>query len=301
MASRSLQMLSLLLATSGLALAGQTPLQQRSSLERNATIALYPESLGPSHIDSPPPLCSPKESSTTITLGLETCLSGAYYARNAFQITEDPVCPNGGRPIMVYYQNRGCTGQPTYHSDRKGDAIPHDCLWKEAPYYWSIIFRCSPWATLIQGADAYVTAIPPESLEPRIKKSKEITPANGLIRHYFTPACTDRTWGQQGIEPPRTLPIDRCLTTPGYGIELVSPGYCANGTRAQWARFKGPKCNRGEVMSSDGLLDVPDSDIGNKCLSLGQVGTVEGKVGSMAFWCDGLRDVENPRADVEEL
>ena len=65
------------------------------------------------------------------------------------------------------------------------------------------------------------------------------------------------------------------------------------------ARFKGAKCDYGEITYTDGpgLVDIHDSDI-RVCQATGRVGQKkEGWIGSMNFWCEGFGDVKRPDPD----
>ena len=113
---------------------------------------------------------------------------------------------------------------------------------------------CSNWPTTVQGADAYVDAIPrppPGSDEPQ----------DAVVAYRLTPKCSVRPLGG---EKTLNIPVDACLTTPGYSLSIRRPAFCPNGTRARLARFEDPTCGAGsrELTSKLELIDVHD---GNLC------------------------------------
>ncbi|TVY75560.1 hypothetical protein LSUE1_G006888 [Lachnellula suecica] len=253
-----------------------------TDLQRNATVKLWAEN----HLSSPGSArCNENAPSNTITLAPEVCLSGDYYLDHNFQITEQPLCPNGEFPVMVFYHSRGCTGDVKYHSTFDNPP-PTTCLWESSPKYWSMVFRCGVWATLQVGADHHVAAVPPK---PNSSAQSDVA-VSGTVLTYLAPACN----GQRvGGRKPITLPVDKCLSTHGYSLRMTKPAVCANGTRALWARFEGSKCNYGEITNTDGLLDIDDKDVG-LCKDTGNFATATKKIGSMSFWCDGFGDVKRP-------
>lgn len=250
-------------------------------LQRNATINLFAKRAF-NNPDEEVKGCDKDSVYSSMTLEPETCLSGDYYAFKNFQIAEQPLCPKGNFPIMVYYHQRGCDGKVVYHSKFDDVGPPSTCLFESSPRYWSVVFRCGPWATLERGAEKNVAAI-----QPLMPSSPSEKPVSGAVETYLGPLCN----GQR--ERPMIVPVDKCLSTHGYSVRIMTPAVCANGTRALWARFEGNKCNYGEITYEDGLLDIQDDDIGT-CQATGQVGSRRGKVGSMSFWCEGFGDVERP-------
>lgn len=96
-----------------------------------------------------------------------------------------------------------------------------------------------------------------------------------VVGHLF-PACN----GQRARKS-LNVPVDRCLSSPNLALEIKSAATCANGTRAQWARFPEKGCGDGILDVEFGLVELEDKDIGT-CLDVM-------KIGSMAFWCDGVK------------
>jgi hypothetical protein len=96
-----------------------------------------------------------------------------------------------------------------------------------------------------------------------------------VVGHLF-PACN----GMKKRKP-LNVPVDRCLKTPTLSLEIKTAATCANGTRAQWARFREPGCGYGTLDDEYGLVELEDKDIGT-CLDIM-------KIGSMAFWCEGVK------------
>jgi hypothetical protein len=263
------------------------PKSEDLGLQRSATINLWAENLAttPKSME-----CDESSPYNTITLAPEVCLSGDYYLNSNFRITEQPLCPDGKLPIMVFYHNRGCTGDVKYHSKFDDIGPPTSCLFDANPKYWSVIFRCGMWATMERGADEHVAAVP-----PMVDSSSQSDVAvGGAVEAYLGPLCDEFQGGRR--ERPKTVPVDKCLGRLSYSIRITKPAVCANGTRALWARFKGDKCDYGEITYTDGpgLVDIQDSDIG-VCQATGRVGRKnEDWIGSMSFWCDGFGDVKRP-------
>ena len=111
----------------------QIPLGTSNEVNNNnATVELFP---APPRIDDALVLekCSPAELSNTLSLAAEACLSGDYHLSHNLRINTTPTCPNGEVPVLLYYPHRGCTGEPTYHTGRKGHDIPiNECLFEES-------------------------------------------------------------------------------------------------------------------------------------------------------------------------
>jgi hypothetical protein len=248
--------------------AEQSPLPVESSLvtNTNATIRIF---------SSNSQSCSPSESQTTLSIAPETCLQGDYPLHHNLIVDTDPVCANGHVPVLLLYSNRGCTGRPSWNTNRKGLEIPHSCLSGTGTTYWSLIFRCGIWATLTDGGDAYLDAEPPG----RVPKDGPAVPA--LIETHFLSCSAQTVGGPKKIE----VPVDRCMRKSTWKMMIHRFPVCANGTRAMWARFPGDKCNGGELVE-DGLVDLADSNLG-QCLDTHYIGRQE--MGSMAFWCDGFQ------------
>jgi hypothetical protein len=118
----------------------------------------------------------------------------------------------------------------------------------------------------------------------------DVAGSSGSVETYLGPVCNSKP---AGSKKPIIVPSDRCLSTHGFSLRLLTPAVCANGTRAKWARFEGPKCNYGEITFEDGLLDIEDTDL-RECKEMGWAGNREVKIGSMSFWCDGFGDVKRP-------
>jgi len=96
-----------------------------------------------------------------------------------------------------------------------------------------------------------------------------------VVGHLF-PACNGRK-ARKSIN----VPVDRCLSTPNLALEIKTAATCANGTRAQWARFPEKGCGYGTLDAEFGLVELEDKDIGT-CLDVMEIG-------SMAFWCHGVK------------
>jgi hypothetical protein len=111
-----------------------------------------------------------------------------------------------------------------------------------------------------------------------------------VVGHLF-PACNGR-----GTRKSLNVPVDRCLSTPSLALEIKSAATCANGTRAQWARFPEKGCGYGTLDAEFGLVDLENKDI-NTCLDVMNIG-------SMAFWCNGVKksspDEEKQPEDEDE-
>jgi len=121
------------------------------------------------------------------------------------------------------------------------------------------------------------------------------TPTDAVVIGHNFPECGGhRVGGFKSLN----VPVDRCLTTPGFGLEIKKAAVCANGTRAQLARFPEKKCGYGVLDEKYGLVDISDEDVGEgSCLQTGV--TDDGQVKSVAFWCDGVKKT-NPEDDVKE-
>ncbi|KAH9212696.1 hypothetical protein DL95DRAFT_524898 [Leptodontidium sp. 2 PMI_412] len=275
---------------------------------RNATIKLFPASL----TSFRPNLSFGCRESVFNTISLETdvCLSGDYYLSHNMLITEAPICADGKKSTMAYYHQQGCGGEIKYRSDFNSNGIPEYCLWGGySPKEWSLIFRCDDGTERMEDRMSatesmetrHQIAAPPPAPKPlpyfgsfadEESQDEPVAleePTDGLVYTHLFPACN----GQRvGGNKPMTVPVDRCLTIHGFGIQFKTPAVCSNGTRAKWARFEDSKCGYGEISSAYGLIDIKDSDI-MKCLSTGTIGAAE-KVSSMSFWCDGFGDVKKP-------
>ncbi len=271
------------------------PSEGTESAARNATIKLFPASTAgfrPNFSYG----CRERDFNI-ITLDTEVCLSGDYYLSHNFLITEAPICADGKAPVMSYWHEQGCVGEPKYSSEKTGKGIPDYCLWGGfSPEEWSLRFHCSNAKAVNEGG--HQIAVPPPAPEPLPyfgkEKEKEKDepkaleePTDGVVLTHLFPACNGH-----GRKRPMTVPVDRCLTIHGFGIQFKTPAVCANGTRAKWARFEDSKCGYGELSAHYGLKDIKDSDIG-ECLSTGAEDGGE-KVSSMSFWCDGFGDVKKP-------
>ncbi|KAH7403087.1 hypothetical protein BKA64DRAFT_440938 [Cadophora sp. MPI-SDFR-AT-0126] len=275
---------------------------------RNATIKLFPAST----MGFRPMFSFGCRESTfnTITLETDVCLSGDYYLSHNMLITEAPTCPDGKKPTMTYYHRQGCRGETAYRSDESGRGIPEYCLWGgHSPKEWSMIFRCGDdtedmedrVSEMESTETRHQIAVPPPAPEPlhifddvdkTEPKDEPIAleePTDGVVYTHLFPECNGR---RVGGHKPMTVPVDRCLTIHGFGIQFKTPAVCSNGTRAKWARFEDSKCGYGEISSTYGLIDIKDSDI-MKCLSTGTFGDGE-KVSSMSFWCEGFGNVTKP-------
>lgn len=118
-------------------------------------------------------------------------------------------------------------------------------------------------------------------------------PIDAVVIGHLFPACN----GQRvGGHKPLNVPVDRCLTTPGFGLEIKTAAVCANGTRAKLARFEDKKCGYGNISEIWGLVDVADSDIG-ACMPTGKADG--GEIRSVSFWCDGVKK-SSPEDDEKE-
>jgi hypothetical protein len=96
-----------------------------------------------------------------------------------------------------------------------------------------------------------------------------------VVSHLF-PACNG-----MGTRKPLNVPVDRCLTTPAPALVIKTAATCANGTRAQWARFPAKGCGYGTLDAIFGLVDLEDKDVGT-CLDVMEIE-------SMVFWCEGVK------------
>lgn len=99
---------------------------------------------------------------------------------------------------------------------------------------------------------------------------------DGVVVSHLFPACDG-----MGRRKPLTVPVDRCLSTPVLALQIKTAAICANGTQAKWARFPEKGCGHGSLDPDFGLVDLRDDQIG-ECLDFM-------KIGSMAFWCDGVK------------
>lgn len=214
----------------------------------------------------------------TVFLPPDSCLSGDYYLSNNFLITQQAICANGRLPVMIYYQARGCAGAMQYTS---GGAGPEMCVWSTTqPRYWSMIWRCEkkPDVWYSVGGKSHQVAIPPPAPHPDAPRSAMVVP-------YLSPKCT---W--QDGNGPITVPVGRCLATPGYGIQVLEIAVCEN-ARAQWARFEDDHCGGGIVSARYGLVDFADRDLGT-CLSMGRHDASWENIRSVAFRCNELHHGE---------
>lgn len=111
-----------------------------------------------------------------------------------------------------------------------------------------------------------------------------------VVGHPF-PACNGHKT-RKSLE----IPVDRCFTTPTLALEIKTAATCANGTRAQWARYSEKGCGDGSLDADFGLVDLQDKDIGSCLLVM--------KFESMAFWCDGVKKTspkdENDKKEPED-
>jgi hypothetical protein len=59
---------------------------------------------------------------------------------------------------------------------------------------------------------------------------KDVVATDGAVVSHLFPACNGkRVGGPKVIQ----VPVDRCMTTPGFAVEIKKAAVCANGTRAQ--------------------------------------------------------------------
>ena len=92
------------------------------------------------------------------------------------------------------------------------------------------------------------------------------------------------------------IPVDVCLTTPGFAISIRRPAFCPNGTRARLARFEDPKCGAGsqKLSSRLGLIDVHNGNL-YQCMSTGLASQDrKERFESVMFWCDGFGSITPP-------
>jgi hypothetical protein len=124
-------------------------------------------------------------------------------------------------------------------------------------------------ALLLLALTTLTSAIPTDALA--------LEATDGVVVGHLFPACNGRK-----ARKPLSVPVDRCLSTPTLALEIKTAATCANGTRAQWARFPEKGCGYGTLDAKFGLVELEDKDI-NTCLDFM-------KIGSMAFWCDGVKE-----------
>jgi hypothetical protein len=94
----------------------------------------------------------------------------------------------------------------------------------------------------------------------------------------------------------KEVPVDKCAKIPPNAIKIKQAAVCANGTRAQLARFEDENCGHGIVSAKYGLIDVLDKDIGDCMSTRGENGNIQ----SLVFWCDGLGDEGKPDPSAPE-
>ena len=279
----------------GVALSSLKPLcrdsaEYNKSLALNGSIELFAASTKPIQSVQEGGCAGPFNN---VFLPTDTCLSGDYYLSYNMLIAAIPVCVNGQRPFLLFYNARGCVGTTRYVVGVPSYP-PNTCLWSayNAPQarYWSMIWRCGyfPNLPVPQGAQFHQAAVAPPAPCPDAPKSAVVIPCS---------PCNGSDVGRNEIV---VLPTGDCLATPGNGIEILSHGVCKNGTRAQWARFEDENCGNGKISAKFGLVDVPDRYQApdpsryfdqaiylDKCISTGVEDGV--KIRSVAFWCKGLQ------------
>jgi hypothetical protein len=113
--------------------------------------------------------------------------------------------------------------------------------------------------------------------------------SDAVIEGHLFPTCNGRKLGKP--RKPMNVPVDRCLNNPGLAVVIKTAATCANGTRAQWARFPETGCGYGTLDAEFGLVELEDKDIGT-CLDTRGVG-------SMSFWCNGVKK-SNPSNETDE-
>jgi len=77
--------------------------------------------------------------------------------------------------------------------------------------------------------------------------------------------------------------VDTFLSV-GDGLEITLPAYCANGTKALVARFRGKDCDPTADPLPEPLAKVDDLGV-RACVDTSELG-------SLAFWCDGVPGVD---------
>ncbi|KAL0942862.1 uncharacterized protein CTRU02_200748 [Colletotrichum truncatum] len=296
-------------------LAEQKPIVDDGHSDSNvAKLSLYPGSRTfPDDLDSlraSLSTCPGDGPANTVDLAPGVCLSGDYYARDNIKILQKPKCADGSSPEMFFYPRRRCTGEPTALG--WSHATPGDCLWSksdlETPsYYWSMIFRCEDHQK--DGAEHHMDAVPP------LVAQKVSGPVAGQVKFYHSETCEDPMWM---LRFPHNLLPDQCLsqhddcfnhgkdTEPWSSLQVVTPGICADGSRARLALYeytgdtytvaaaKEHNCNGGKMTFEDGMRDISDGDLGH-CIDLKDVALSRGGTGKawgVMFYCDGISSRE---------
>lgn len=263
----------------------QEPIRLGDCARRNATVNIYPKNptgyprynYNPGSEDTRP--------HDTLNIPPNVCLSGDYPLSQNLEIVNAPICSDGTTATWSIFSNRRCTGRPTTGA-YGGSTISSS--WPVAPYYWSLVFRCgaSPYTPLF-GDVKQIDAVPPTG------------PTKGLIQQGGLYTCNGRQDGNGlTINQKQSLAVDTCHTTRDFGLRISEVATCKNGTRAQWARFSDDKCK--SPLSEDPLMDINDNDL-RQCKPLGDwvahrpngAPPNTWKVGSMAFYCDGIPEPED--------
>jgi len=112
---------------------------------------------------------------------------------------------------------------------------------------------------------------------------------DAVVEGHLLLNCGGRTVGKP--RPPLIVPVDRCLNTPTWALKIKTAATCANGTRAQWARFPEKGCGNGTLDAKFGLVGLKPWEIGT-CLDIRGIE-------SMSFWCDGVKK-SNPSDGTDE-
>jgi hypothetical protein len=102
---------------------------------------------------------------------------------------------------------------------------------------------------------------------------------DAVIEGHLFPTCNGRQLGKP--RKPINVPVDRCLNIPSLAVVIKTAATCANGTRAQWARFPEKGCGYGTLDAEFSLVELEAKNIGT-CVDI--IG-----IESMAFWCNGLK------------
>jgi hypothetical protein len=83
-------------------------------------------------------------------------------------------------------------------------------------------------------------------------------------------------------------------------MEIQTRPICPDGSHARWARFSDDHCNNGIPDPELEMLELRTEFVG-LCMIIKSTGSPTAKdIGSMAFWCDGVKPESTPSASDEK-
>jgi hypothetical protein len=264
--------------------------------QHNASISIYDGSNG-CYCQSQAEYCN-RYRKNSFTLPCEVCLTG-FGTHKALRVEKVPHCVGrhgSSLAVLTTYAGRNCTGNSmVQHLPTSGSScvqFPVQRPWTEPPDYWSIIFHCHPepfnksldpfeWENTMGGhlqrlVKAHIPLAMCENRLPRLN--------DGSVRFTYN----DNGCQVSSLDPWKyyNLPTDTCQSTHGAsGLKIQQPAVCKNNSRARLALYLDHGCK----LLGD-ITDVVDEDMAwNACRILNNSVL---RVGSMAFYCNGLHDGE---------